>query len=59
MGFDYRLGKGFFIIGRIPGLVAHAFEELTEGVIFRRLDEETEIEYLGNPPKELWLKEKI
>jgi citryl-CoA lyase len=53
MGFDYRLGKGFFIIGRIPGLVAHAFEELTEGVIFRRLDEETEIEYLGNSPKEL------
>jgi len=59
MGFDYRLGKGFFIIGRIPGLVAHALEELTEGVIFRRLDEETEIEYLGNLPRELWLKEKI
>jgi citryl-CoA lyase len=27
MGFDWRMGKGFFIISRTPGLVAHAFEE--------------------------------
>lgn len=27
MGFDWRLGKGFFIISRVPGLVAHVFEE--------------------------------
>ncbi|WP_028950466.1 citryl-CoA lyase [Sulfurihydrogenibium subterraneum] len=52
MGFDYRLGKGFFIIGRIPGLVAHAFEELTQEPPFRRLDEE-EIEYQGHPPRNL------
>ncbi|MGC8868622.1 MAG: citryl-CoA lyase [Sulfurihydrogenibium sp.] len=52
MGFHYKLGKGFFIIGRIPGLVAHAFEELTEEPPFRRLDEE-EIEYLGHPPRNL------
>ena len=29
VGFDWRLGKGFFIIGRVPGLVAHVYEELT------------------------------
>ncbi len=27
MGFDWRLGKGFFIISRVPGLIAHAIEE--------------------------------
>jgi citrate synthase len=27
MGFDWRLGKGFFIISRVPGLVAHVYEE--------------------------------
>lgn len=53
MGFDYRLGKGFFIIGRVPGLVAHAFEELTTEKPFRRLDEETEVEYTGIPPRNL------
>ncbi|MCP4633846.1 MAG: citryl-CoA lyase, partial [candidate division Zixibacteria bacterium] len=29
MGFDWRLGKGFFIISRVPGLVAHIYEEIT------------------------------
>lgn len=53
MGFDWRLGKGFFIIGRIPGLVAHAYEELTEGVVFRRLDEEKDIDYIGEKPRDL------
>lgn len=27
MGIDWRLGKGFFILGRTAGLVAHAYEE--------------------------------
>lgn len=27
MGFDWRLGKGFFIVNRTPGLVAHAYEQ--------------------------------
>ena len=54
MGFDWRLGKGFFIIGRIPGLVAHAYEELVmEKPFSKRLDEETEVEYLGPEPREL------
>ncbi|MCX7738101.1 MAG: citryl-CoA lyase [Hydrogenothermaceae bacterium] len=58
MGFDYRLGKGFFIIGRIAGLVAHAFEELTTEKPFRRLDEERDIEYTGFPPRPLAIDEK-
>lgn len=54
MGFDWRLGKGFFIIVRVPGLVAHVYEELTtEKPFSKRLDEETEVEYTGLPPREL------
>jgi len=54
MGFDWRLGKGFFIIGRIPGLVAHVYEELVmEKPFSKRLDEEKEVEYLGKKPRKL------
>ncbi|WP_456382346.1 citryl-CoA lyase [Persephonella sp.] len=54
MGFDWTLGKGFFIIGRIPGLVAHVHEELTtEKPFSKRLDEEKEVEYTGKQPREL------
>jgi citrate synthase len=41
MGFDWRLGKGFFIISRVPGLLAHAYEELTR---------ERPMRPLGPPP---------
>lgn len=37
MGFDWRLGKGFFIISRVPGLVAHAYEEATREKPMRKL----------------------
>ena len=37
MGFDWRLGKGFFIISRAPGLVAHAFEEWTREKPMRKM----------------------
>lgn len=54
MGFDWRLGKGFFIIGRIPGLVAHAYEELVyEKPFSKRLNEDEEVEYLGVKPRKL------
>ncbi|MBI4057853.1 citryl-CoA lyase [Candidatus Microgenomates bacterium] len=46
LGFDPKLGKGIFIIGRVPGLVAHIFEEQTEEKPYRRLSEE-EIAYEG------------
>lgn len=37
MGFDWRLGKGFFIISRVPGLIAHAYEEMTTQKPMRKL----------------------
>jgi citryl-CoA lyase len=37
MGFDWRLGKGFFIISRVAGLVAHAYEEMVREKPMRRL----------------------
>lgn len=37
MGFDWRLGKGFFIISRTPGLIAHAYEEKTRERPMRKL----------------------
>ena len=36
MDFDWRLGKGFFIIARTVGLVAHAFEEWSREKPMRR-----------------------
>lgn len=45
MGFPPSLGKGIFIIGRAPGLVAQAVEEHDTERPVRRLDE-SEIEYL-------------
>lgn len=52
MGFDYRLGKGFFIIGRVVGLIAHIFEELVREKPFRRIPTE-EIEYDGAPKRDI------
>lgn len=52
MGFNYRLGKGFFIIGRVVGLVAHIFEEYIREKPFRRIPGE-EIEYDGVRPRKL------
>ena len=52
MGFDYRLGKGFFIIGRVVGLVAHIFEEIVREKPYRRIPTE-EIEYDGELQREI------
>ncbi|HEY5600819.1 MAG TPA: citryl-CoA lyase [Patescibacteria group bacterium] len=46
LGLDWRLGRGLFIIGRTPGLVAHVLEEQVEEKPYRRLSED-EIEYVG------------
>ena len=37
MGFDWRLGKGFFLISRVAGLVAHAYEETVREKPMRKL----------------------
>lgn len=44
MKLDSRVGNGIFVIGRIPGLVAHVVEEQINDVGIRRLSEE-DIEY--------------
>ncbi len=45
IGFEYGIMKGVFITARVPGLVAHIYEEMNNDVGIRRLDE-SEIEYL-------------
>ncbi|MBD3168969.1 MAG: citryl-CoA lyase [candidate division Zixibacteria bacterium] len=52
MGFDWRLGKGFFIISRVPGLVAHVYEEITRERPMRKLGN-TNWEYDGPELREL------
>ncbi|MFH1687001.1 MAG: citryl-CoA lyase [bacterium] len=52
MGFDWRLGKAFFIISRVPGLVAHAYEEMTREKPMRKLGP-LPYEYDGPPPREI------
>jgi len=44
MGFDARLGNSVFMIGRVPGLLAHIYEEQTSGEGIRRLEDD-EVEY--------------
>ncbi|MFH1286355.1 MAG: citryl-CoA lyase [Candidatus Magasanikbacteria bacterium] len=46
MGFDWRMAKGFFIIARVPGLIAHIYEEQMNDVGIRRIPQE-EVEYMG------------
>lgn len=45
MGIDTRLGNTIFLIGRIPGLLAHIYEERMNDVGIRRLGDD-EIEYV-------------
>lgn len=52
MKFDWRLGKGFFLISRVPGLVAHAYEELTRERPMRKLGD-WHYEYDGPPERRI------
>ena len=47
MGFDPKMMKGIFITARVPGLVAHIYEEIKNDAGLRRLSED-EIEFIGN-----------
>lgn len=47
LGFDCSLGLGIFMIGRLPGLVAHAYEEMEEEEKFRRFCDLEDIVYEG------------
>lgn len=46
MGFDWKLGKAFFLIGRCAGLIAHVYEEMTTQKTMRRMCEQ-EVTYDG------------
>lgn len=50
MGFNPKTGKGFFIIARTPGLVAHVVEEALREKPVRRLSEK-DVEYDGPRPR--------
>lgn len=52
MGFDWRLGKGFFIISRVTGLVAHVYEEMVREKPMRKLGN-WNFEYDGPRKREL------
>ncbi len=52
MGFDWKIAKGFFIVARLPGLVAHVYEEMMSGDGIRRVEQD-EIEYIGVPKREI------
>jgi len=48
MGFSSSLGFGIFMIGRIPGLIAHIHEEITEEEGFRKFCDIGDIAYQGD-----------
>lgn len=47
LGFDPELGLGIFIIGRVPGIIAHAYEERNKGEEFRKFCDLEDIVYEG------------
>ena len=52
MGFDWRLGKGFFLIGRVVGLTAHVYEEQTREKPMRKMFT-VDCEYDGPEEKDI------
>ena len=52
MGFDWRLGKAFFLLGRVAGLTAHVYEEQSEQKPMRKMFSD-ESEYNGPEEKNL------
>jgi len=52
MGFDYRLGKGFFLLGRVAGLVAHVYEEQSQFKPMRKMLT-ADVEYDGPEEKDI------
>jgi len=52
MGFDWRLGKAFFLLGRVAGLTAQVYEEQTEFKPMRKMFN-VECEYDGPEERDL------
>jgi len=51
MGFDWRLGKAFFIVSRTPGLIAHAYEQMYSEKPYKSAQWD-EIVYTGPPERQ-------
>ena len=49
MGFDWRLGKGFFLLGRVAGLTAQVYEEQTQEKPMRKM---FDVDCIYNGPEE-------
>ena len=47
LGFDPELGLGVFMIGRIPGIIAHIHEEKIDEDEFRKFCDLDDVEYYG------------
>jgi len=47
MGFDWKVGSGIFMIGRLPGIIAHVSEEKARELPFRKIFKIDEIFYDG------------
>lgn len=52
MGFPWQMVKGFFMIARVPGLIAHIYEEMMGDEGLRRLDSNEE-QYTGEADRSL------
>ena len=52
MGFDWRLGKAFFLLGRVAGLTAHVYEEQTREKPMRKMFT-VECEYDGPEERDI------
>jgi len=52
MGFDWRLGKAFFLLGRVAGLTAHVYEEQTDFKPMRKMFT-VDADYTGPEEKDL------
>jgi citrate synthase len=47
MGFDWRTGTGIFMIGRLPGLISHVYEEKVLESNFRKFIDIEDVYYDG------------
>jgi citrate synthase len=57
LGFDHRLGKAFFLLGRTAGLVTHVYEEVTREKPMRRICD-LNADYDGPGEKDLKQEER-
>jgi citrate synthase len=52
MDFDWKLGKAFFLLGRVAGLTAHVYEEQTQEKPMRKMFS-VDCDYIGPKEKNL------